>query len=362
MTVRVTVAAWIGSPNAGDELIHAALREKLLTRSVDLTAVTVDPDAARSRGTTAVGHVAPVGVARAIRAGDALIVGGGGLLQDQTSVFNLPLHLSRPGWARVVGTPFAAVGLGAGPLHTRAGRALVRHGFRGAVAVGVRDHASARILRTLGIRAVRVTADLAVSLPSPVAAPDDWIAACLRPWRAGRDHLPVTTRATRDITPDHMIVGLARGLDDAARRLGLPTRLVAMQRGWDDLVHRRVAARMHTPVTMVGPSPDAVVEVLAASRVVVAMRYHAAIAALLAARPAALIAYDPKLVALAADIGTGVTVLPWTPHGLDQLGRAVAAVARHDTRPPATLARLRARERINDEILDILLERATVPA
>jgi polysaccharide pyruvyl transferase CsaB len=311
---------------------------------------------------TAVDHRALVTVARTIRDSDALVFGGGGLLQDQTSTFNLPYHLSRIVVGRAARTPFAAVGVGAGPLRTTAGRWQVRHALRGAVGIGVRDEESADLLRSLGVDGVRLSADLALSLPSPGTAPADVICACLRPWRAARGRLPVGTRAHADITPEPMVERLAGGLDDAAPRTGLPVRLVALQRGWDDLLHRRVADRMAAPVELATPAPDQVLAQIAASRVVVAMRYHAGICAVLAGRPAVLIGYDPKLDGLARALGPAARLLPWDRTALRELGPAATAVLPHADRIPGVLDRLRTREAVNDVILDDLLARAEVRA
>ncbi|HEX6254746.1 MAG TPA: polysaccharide pyruvyl transferase family protein [Euzebyales bacterium] len=352
--MRVTVAAWIGSANAGDELIFAALRAKLVARGARVTAITAHARDADG-GVPAVGHLDAAAVWRAVAGGDALVFGGGGLLQDQTSSFNLPLHLSRLWIAGLTRTPHAVVGVGAGPLQTRIGRGQVRRALRGATAVTVRDRPSARTLRRAGVRGVRVTADLAVSLPSPQVAPADAITACLRPWRGGRNCLPVATRAARDVTPEAMVDRLARGLDAAAGALGLPVRLVAMQRGWDDLLHARVARRLRAPVTLLSPPPERVVAEIAATRVVVAMRYHAAVAAILAGRPAALIGYAPKVAAIGAEMGPAARMVGWTPEALDGLADAVLAVAGRDHDLPAVLSDLRARERGNDTVLDDLL-------
>lgn len=351
----VTVAAWIGSANAGDALIFAALRRKLLARATHVTAITSAPAAASDGDVEWVDHRSPAAVARAIRGADALILGGGGLLQDHTSWFNLPYHLSKPLLARIVRTPRAAVGVGAGPLRTVAGRAQVRLALGGATPVSVRDERSAQVLRGAGIRDPRVAADLALSLPAPRTPVDDVICASLRPWHGAPGRLPVATRARTDITPAVMVRRLAAGLDDAAGLLGLPVRLVALQPGWDDLLHRRVAAEMHAPVTLAGPRSDEVPEMIAASRVVVAMRFHAGIAAVLAGRPAVLIGYDPKLESLANDMGKAARLLAWDPDDLGQLGTAVAEVSGRADGLPAVLAGLRTRERINDTVLDEVL-------
>jgi polysaccharide pyruvyl transferase CsaB len=354
----VTVAAWIGSANAGDDLIFGALSRKLHVRGARVTAISTRPRRTARDGVDAVDHRDLPGIWRAIRASDALVFGGGGLLQDQTSTFNLPYHLSRIAMARAAGTPFAVIGVGAGPLRTAAGRWQVRQALRSAVGVTARDAGSRALLRSLGVEGVRQAADLAVSLPAPDVAPVDVICACLRPWRAARGRLPAGTRARSDITAAPMVARLAAGLDEAAARTGLPVRLVALQTGWDDLLHQRVAERMSGTVELVSPPVERVLDEIAASRVVVAMRYHAGIAAVLAGRPAVLIGYDPKLDGLAAALGPAGTLLPWDHGALAGLGPAVEAVAAHVGAVPDALAHLRTREAVNDEVLEKLLSHA----
>jgi polysaccharide pyruvyl transferase CsaB len=358
------VAGWIGSANAGDNLIFAALRRKLLARGTRITAVSTHPARTADAQVHAVDHRAVGRIIRLIRSSDALIFGGGGLLQDQTSSFNLPYHLSRIAVARTVGTPFAVVGIGAGPLRTTAGRWQVRHALRGATGIGARDQGSQTLLQSLGVPDVGLSADLALSLPTPDVAPADVICACLRPWRTARGRLPVGTRAHTDITTESMVSRLAAGLDEASARTGLPVRLVALQQGWDDLLHRRVAERMSCSVELAPATAtsDGVLAQIAASRIVVAMRYHAGIAAVLAGRPAVLIGYDPKMDGLASALGKAGSLLPWDANALTGLGSAVETVALHADLVPEVLTGLRSREAVNDRIIDDLLARAQVRA
>ncbi len=360
--MRVTVAAWIGSANAGDELIFAALRRKLLARGTHVTAISTRPTVSPDDDVARVSHASLYAMTRAVRSSDALIFGGGGVLQDQTSPFNLPYHLSRMALAAAVGTPRAVIGIGAGPLHTALGREQVRLALRGPVAISARDQRSVDLLRTIGVGNVRLAADLALSLPVPQVAAEDTICACLRPWRAARGRLPVGMRPRADATAEDMVARLARGLDEAAGRLGLPVRLVAMQPGFDDLLHERVADRMVAPATLLSPPTEDVIAVIAASRVVVAMRYHAAIAAVLAGRPATLIGYDPKLADLADAMGPAAKLLAWSSGDLDRLGAATAHVTDHAGGLPAVLGGLRERERVNDSVLDDVLATAQARA
>jgi polysaccharide pyruvyl transferase WcaK-like protein len=101
-----------------------------------------------------------------------------------------------------------------------------------------------------------------------------------------------------------------------------------------------------------------VLDEIAASRVVVAMRYHAAIGAVLAGRPATLLGYDPKLGGIAEAMGPAARLLAWTPAALGLLGAATSAVAAEGSGLAAVLAGLRERERVNDTVLDDLLDLA----
>ncbi len=253
------------------------------------------------RGTTA-DHGVAARPRRSIvtRGGGSTVLGGGGLLQDETSTFNLDLHLMPVLAARVRREPVVGVGLGAGPLSTRSGRFRVRHALAG-IPLAVRDAESADVLEGLGLARPTVAADLTLSLPPPVIDPVDRIVVCLRPWSGRRHRIPARFR--RHAVDDRFVAGAARSLDELSTATGLPIHLVAFDSPKDDPLHQQVAARMtHTP-TLSCPSLHEVLDEVAASRLVVSMRYHGGMAAVLAGRPAVLVGYSAKVDSLAADIG-----------------------------------------------------------
>lgn len=352
---RVLVAAWVGSTNLGDELVFAGLRAKLTACGAAVAVISVDPTAtAAAHGVQALDHRDLVGLVNAVGDADAVVLGGGGLLQDETSPLNLPYHLSRVAVARRRHTPFAAVGIGAGRLDTRLGRRLVHHGLRGAVGVTARDTPSVRLLETAGLFGVGLAADLAVGLPTPDAAPVDRLVVCLRPWSAGRKRLPAGLRG--DTTPDAVVDAAARAVDEAAGTTGLPVHFVALQADRDDALHRRVADRMTATATTAAPGLDDVLTEIARSRMVVAMRYHGGIAAVLAARPCVLIGYAPKVDALAGELGDGGALLDWSAAGIGQIPKALEAVTGHEEPVAAARESLRRRDRANDALLGRLLD------
>ncbi len=331
--------------------MFSALAAQLAERGVAVNALSVDP-----AGTRAV-HRVEASSRRSVLGTERgpMVLGGGGILQDETSTLNLDLHLMPVVAGRVRRRPIVGVGLGAGPLQTRTGRLRVRAALAG-VPLAVRDGDSADLLAGLGLPRPTVAADLALSLPLPVAAPADRIVACLRPWSGHRHRVPARLRRHRP--DDRFAAGAAASLDQLTASTGLPVHLVAFDAPKDGPLHEDVAARMqHTP-TLSTPGLSDVLEEVAASRLVVAMRYHGGMAAVLAGRPAVLIGYSSKVDALAGELGVGAAARRWSPEGLGDLTAAAEQVLDRGDDVLAARDRLVEREAGNGRLLDQLLETA----
>jgi polysaccharide pyruvyl transferase CsaB len=356
--VKVLVAGWIGSTNLGDELCFAGLRRQLAERGAQVAAVSTDPERTRRwHGTGAVHHRDLAGLVSAVGSADAMVFGGGGILQDVTSPLNLPYHLSRVALARGLRTPFAGVGLGVGGVDTRLGAALIRRGMRGNVGITVRDEPSRSLLERIGVPGARVTADLAFALEPPAPPPTrEVIAVSLRPWSERISRLPAAAHA--DGTPEGHVAATARALDEIAGRTGLQIRFVALQHDRDDAFHRRLAERMRAPVSFVSPDLDGFLDAYAEAQAVISMRYHGGVGAVLAGRPVVLVSYALKVDALALELGAGARRLSWDAAALAGLPDALDAVIEQGERVVQAREELRERQRRNGELLDRLLQTA----
>lgn len=349
--LQATVAAWVGSANLGDELVFSALAKQLAERGVDVQPLSVEPSK------TAAIH--SVGARRRHSAltvrTEMMVLGGGGLLQDETSTLNLDLHLTPVVAARLRREPVAGVGLGAGPLGTRTGRLRVRAALA-RVPLAVRDAASADVVQGLGLPRPALAADLTLSLAPVVVEPHDRIAVCLRPWSGRRHRIPARFRRHR--SDDRFVSGAARSLDELSEATGLPVHLVALDAPKDGPLHEAVAARMSSPPTLAVPDLGSVLTEVAASRLVVSMRYHGGMAAILGGRPAVLVGYSAKVDSLAQDLGVGAVGHRWSPEGLGGLVQPARKVLDRGDDVVEARARLAERERGNGRVLDELIERA----
>lgn len=352
MGPRIVVAGWFGSGNLGDELILRALIRELRELGAEPAAVT--SDAAHTWLNHRIDshtHRSPRDhrrLAADLRRADGLVLTGG-LIQNETSPWNLPHHAGRL-WA-AGGTPAAAAGLGAGRVNGRWGKLVAERMMRKVSPVVVRDRDSATRLGDLGVRDIRVGADPVLALqPDPVAAGNTMCVILRPPNRPG----PGTAAAKARPPSPERAQRTAEALDAAADQLGFTIRLVAFHAGRDQAVHEEVAKRLTVSAELISPGLDEAVTEVGRSRLVVAMRYHGAVAALLADRPAVLIDYSPKMRSLAAEGGGWAPLLDYRELGPDRLRAAAEEAMKRPERTAAAREEAQSRLEINRRALEEL--------
>ena len=355
MKRRIALVGWFGSDNLGDELILRSLVGSLRDRGVEPFAVTIDAERTeRDHGIEAVVHRGPhqsLALRRALRDADGLAVAGG-VIQSETSPWNIPFHTSR---LRAVGADcsMTAVGMGVGHVRGPLGRGLSRRALRRFGHLVVRDAASAERLHSLGQHNAVVGADPAIALDPEPVEPDDTMCVILR---------PATRRGVRTAASDvkqalrhsATLDRPAEAIDDAAAATGLTPRFVAFQASRDGPLHEALASRLTAPAETVAPTLHNILTETGHSRVVVTMRYHGAVAALLHSRPAVLLNSSPKLASLASEGQGWAQLLDLDQLQEGRLGTAVTDALASDNRAPDALAALRTRLAANDAALDEL--------
>jgi polysaccharide pyruvyl transferase CsaB len=327
------LAGYYGFGNAGDEAILTAMLGELraLRPGLDLVVASGDPAATAARhGVRAVPRDDLPAVIAAIRDSDLVVLGGGGLFQDYWQVpaesfltarqGGLLTYAAFPVLAALLGRPSMLYAVGVGPLATEEGRALTRAAFTLCGHATVRDPASLDLLREIGLsRPVELVADPAFLLaPVEGAALDTLLAEigvtpgetltgiALRPWARGADP---------DLWEGEVRKALALHLAETPGRL----LFLSFQLEEDLAVSRRVAAALASPeraLVVARPlQPAELAGLLGRCRLMLAMRFHAALLALAAGVPVAGLAYDPKVTSLLAGAGLPDLVLPverWT--------------------------------------------------
>lgn len=315
--MRIVVSGYHGFGNLGDEAILTVLvqglRDLALPEELNFTVLSADP-----RQTSAELQVDSVprkslpSIWRALKGADALVSGGGSLLQDSTSRLSPWYYLGIIWMAFLLRKPVYVFGQGMGPIRTKLTRWMIVKTLERVQLILLRDQASCDRLRTWGLRRpVLVYPDPAFLLfqARPEKSTRDAIALNLRPWPGLDRVLPV----------------VARVCDRLVRELGCDIVYIPMQGEIDLQVGRRLQEEMEEPISLWESllPPAEVVSCYQRMRVALGMRLHHLIFASCAGRPWVGIGYDPKLKALGSQMGEDGKVVPWEEITCERLWAAL---------------------------------------
>lgn len=224
---------------------------------------------------------------KALKSVEAVVLGGGGLLQDDTFQAAL-LWAWQIAWVRRAKKPLFIYANGIGPLKTRMGRWATRFVCRYAKAITIRDEASQKALYKLGILTplVQVTADPAFLFKGEWFAERERgvIAVSLRPWKnADLKIIREVTKFLLEVKEKHKV------------KLIFPVMQQIKEHDFEIL--ETIAARTGGEIIEPG-NFEALLGIVSRVEFAVGMRYHFLIAALLTKTPFISISYSPKVDAL----------------------------------------------------------------
>ena len=347
--LRLLISGYYGAGNLGDEALLAGLLEALRGEPVTPVVASVDPRAtARDHGVASVDRWR--GLPGAILASDAVLSGGGGLLQDVTSHRSLRYYLGVLRFARLLRKPVVVFAQSLGPL-SDAGERRVRGALRG-VPLGLRDQPSLELAASLGLTAHAV-ADTALLLPAldgaQLRAPSALHAL------SADGALVLVPRAGYPAV-GNVLADLGRAHLGAGGRL----RIVVLHQAADAHEGDRLLARLPEAERVVPTSVAAARAALAGAHAIVSGRLHGMVLGAADGVPVAGLAYDPKVAGFGRDVGAPVVPVPTHDEGGGR-DAAVTALTRFVDRPALdteAVARLTARARsgvrwLLDEVLHV---------
>ncbi len=304
----VALCGYYGFGNLGDELLAQATVSLLEDNGVPRKRIVIlSGDVAgtcRSFGTFAVDRWNPFRVLAALRESRTLLLGGGGLFQDSTSVRSSLYYWGIVRMARMVKCRPWCFGQSVGPLKGKLVRYLARDALSACERRGVRDRLSLEILDAWGLSAV-LSPDLVFGLQvfSPGRpAESDILLLNIRPWG---ESLP---ERLADKTMEYArqnglkIRGIAMAEEDAKTMEQLEKRGLLELAGIERL-HSFEDCSRAWPGTCAGA---------------VGMRLHFCILTALAGLPLLAVPYDPKVSGLAETLG----IPTWKPGGPIALGNS----------------------------------------
>jgi len=322
---QILILAGDADGNLGDHAIVRSMCRALRANDPDLTPVVVS---ARPEAMTAAtgAEVIPRGpwglpaLIRAARRSDAVLVGGGGLFQDDDSLIKMPYWALRVALARLCCPRVFGYALGVGPLRAGVSRGFARLAFGCMREVTVRDPEAQRTAQPLTRKTVRVVPDPALLLePVPAETAAAWlrehgvpldgrplVGVALRRWFPPRHRIVpnrISARFRRrpgdDSGSERLTDLVARVLDRVADSRGahvlfLPTYTLSHE--GDDRICRSVGAKMSSPAWTVLSIDDPALYkgVTGHLAVLLGGRMHPAIFASAMGIPCVGLAYNPK--------------------------------------------------------------------
>lgn len=285
MAPTLVIAGYYGFGNWGDEAALAVLIHHLHATlpQARLTVLTNDPSqTAQVHHTEAVNRWNPLEIRRVLHEASAFILGPGSLLQDVTSTRSLLYYLGLLRWAHRRHVPVYLVGQGIGPLRSKRSERWVAQTVQRARLVLVRDQASYQWASARGIHTV-LGEDLAVLLPSDFQKRD-----APRPGEGQRAKLGLSLRP--GLSPTTIAV-LRRALRTLSEE-GFDLVFFPFQTDQD----LPVLGELSLPLSVVeAHQPDDLLHAMEGIDVILGMRLHSLVFAVLDAVPFCALSYDPKI-------------------------------------------------------------------
>jgi polysaccharide pyruvyl transferase CsaB len=299
---------YYGEHNLGDDALLEVLLHQLPAHATPIVTARDQQLVAGRFGVGCVDRASLAQVMAALRSASALVLGGGSLLQDSTSLRSLLYYAALILAARLQGKPVLLWAQGLGPLRRRRSRLLVRALLGRTTACSWRDPESAALARKLGWRPLASQPLVAGGEPGvgsdPVwtLPPVCWhgqggpLLLCFRPTSQlqGESWRPWLAAIER-LAPEREVIwvpfhaGQDQGLLEQLRQQNL------LPAG---LSRRSRELRPQTPAEAM--------ELFSGSGLVLAMRLHGLILAAVSGAPVAALSYDPKVQAAALALGCPV--------------------------------------------------------
>lgn len=310
--IQAVLCGYYGKGNGGDEALLVSMLE-MLPSHVKPLVLSANPRAtSKSYGVKSYDRMNSGSVVRALKESQVLILGGGSLIQDATSVRNSIYYGGLIGLARQFGLQTIAIAQGIGPLDKSLTRWIAQRAFSNCTALSVRDPASAALVESWGLSCVMA--------PDPVwsmsATPVPELASIPSP------KIAVTLRSHPQLTNQRLDI-ITQALVQLQAATGSHILLVPFQPTTDLDIAQQIQSELTDNSQVVAlTDPKQLNGLFQGVDLAIGMRYHSLIMAAAQGCKCWAIGYDPKVSKLMTEInipGWELTNIPLDPSKVAQL-------------------------------------------
>jgi len=302
--IKAGLCGYYGKGNGGDEALLASVLQ-MLPENVTPLVLSGNPKETRDRyQVESCDRMDAMQVWQALRSCDALIMGGGSLMQDATSLRNPIYYGGLMGMAERLGLKTIALAQGIGPLNSPVTNWVAKRAFGGCAAITVRDRASAFLLQEWGISCMMAPDPVWNLEPSPVE----------NLWDLPAPRVAVALRSHPQLTPER-IDCLTRALVDFQTATQTCILLVPFQPASDLALAQSIQAQLRGANHIFClEDPRKLKGLFQGVEMTIGMRYHALIMAAAHECKCFAISYDPKVSQLMEEINMPGWELEQIPH------------------------------------------------
>ena len=290
---KAALLGYYGFNNLGDELLLTACLESLTRGGLERERVIVlsnnPADTRENFCVDSVNRWSLREVIHALKSSENLILGGGGLFQDVTSVKSCVYYWGVVRLASLLGVQVYALGQSIGSLNSRLARFFTGNALRLCKKIHVRDDESLRLAESLGCKNVVLGSDIVMTL----ARSSD----SLKHESLSRENVLVNLRPCRELEKfvkillphvNNNYIGVALSSEDESALKSLPV---------NNIIRVKSFAQAR--------------EVWSRASCAVGMRLHFGVLSRIFGSPLALMPYDVKVSEFAAQSGVPLIIDSW---------------------------------------------------
>lgn len=343
---RVICSGYYGKGNGGDEALLASLLQ-MLPDQVEPIVLSGNPAQTQKQyQVEACDRMNAFQVLNALRQSDALIWGGGSLIQDVTSAISPFYYGGLMGLAQQMGLKTIAWAQGIGPLKRSSSQWLAKQVFSRCTSVSVRDVGSAALLSDWNIPFTLA--------PDPVWALEGQAVPGL--WDLPAPRVALTLRPHRELTPDRLSL-LVRALVSFQKATQTYILLIPFQPVQD----LAIAQVLHSAIPdhsriLTLDDPKQLKGVFRGVEFVIGMRFHSLIMAATEECRCFALSYDPKVSRLMEELDLPGWEISQLPNDANLISKAwIDCYANGDSLSIGKLEFLIDRAKVHQEILHSIL-------
>ena len=312
---KIVIHCASGIKNSGDEAILDVLVKEFYGK-YDITVISLDAEYTKKM------HPG-IGVIdnkdknwkKAVEDCDIFILGGGGLLQDTTTIYNVSRWLTKLQYAIRLHKKTMVFANSFEPLKFKVNAYLIKKWLKQVDVVTVRDAISLRVLQRLGISQAVLTADPVFGYEKTAVPameyPENYVTVSIRHWYDTHPFIPVGICNKLGIRTkknqqkyEQYIRELAKVVDWLNIEKKMPAYFLCFCIGRDAKVAEDILSRvrhreMNKVINETYQTPTELMEYIGHSRLLICMRLHSLIYACIEKTPMAILSYQTKVRGMA---------------------------------------------------------------